>query len=770
MNAPLRALLVAAAVALPVSAAAQQSVNPIHPAFTPFDAHGNAATRAEDISATMTCSVCHDARYIDAHTMLGAGSHEARGGREGHGGHGGATCIQCHADQGRLDVSPRHLDKAGQLVREAIKIGTPRPANCASCHGLIGEAQGVLVLPPELEGASSTAGRTWSLTLGEGAIVSPQRMSDSFLDLQGKSALAIPWDVHAAKLVECTSCHYARNNPARARVDDKQQELRYVTADPRRQSTAEFLVRPDHQLAEPGCRSCHDALSAHDFLPYRERHLEVLACQTCHIPAPMGPVADLIDATVSTLSGGAAVHYRNVERRNGEPLNAALIRPFQPLLIERVEPDGVRRLTPVNLVSRYRWISGSTREAVPAPLVAAAFLEQGRYAPAVLEGFDGNHDGLLDDAELRLDTPAKTALITARLAAAGVAAPTIEGTLETHPLAHGVAPRSHALRDCDGCHAAGSRLSAAFPVVPFLPGGVAPLPPDGGGPPLAGKILGTPGGGLTFLRETAPAAGRMYVLGATRHAWSNRLGFLIFLAVALGVTGHGSVRYLMTKRAGHVPHAPHATGGATEKVRVFGRYERLWHWTMAGSGLVLIVTGLGIHNAGSGWMGTLPKVVLVHNAAAVVLTVNAFLSLFYHLATVAIRSFIPEPVGFMKRVLEHVSYQSRGIFVGAPHPPQAATEKLNPLQQVTYLALLNVLFPVQIVSGTLIWVIGRWPTFAAALGGLSIVAPVHNFGAWLFLSFFVLHAYLVTTGRTVGDHLQSMVTGYRTVESEEQLP
>jgi thiosulfate reductase cytochrome b subunit len=432
-----------------------------------------------------------------------------------------------------------------------------------------------------------------------------------------------------------------------------------------------------------------------------------------------------------------------------------------------VESDGVRRLTPVNLVSRYRWISASTREAVPATQIAAAYLEQGRYAPAVLEAFDRNHDGLLDESELRLDAPAKTALVTARLAALGIIAPTIEGTLETHPLAHGVAPRSHALRDCDGCHAAGSRLSAAFPIVPFLPGGVAPLPPDSGGPLLAGKIIGTPGGGLTFLRETAPAAGSMYVLGATRHAWSNRLGFLIFLAVALGVTGHGSVRYLMTKRAGH---APHAAPGATEKVRVFGRYERLWHWTMAGSGLVLIVTGLGIHNAGSGWMGPLPKVVLVHNVAAVVLTVNAFLSLFYHLATVAIRSFIPEPVGFMKRVLEHVSYQSRGIFVGAPHPPQAATEKLNPLQQITYLALLNVLFPVQIVSGTLIWVIGRWPTFATALGGLSIVAPVHNFGAWLFLSFFVLHAYLVTTGRTVGDHLQSMVTGYRTVESEEQTP
>lgn len=760
MNASLRAVLFACCLALPATASAQQAVNPIHPAFKPYDAHGNPAARAEDVSATMTCSVCHDARYIDAHTMLGASRAEGRQGSEGH---GGATCVQCHVDRGRLDVSPATLDRSGNLVRDALRIGTPRPANCATCHGLIADGQATISLPSELDGSSAAPARTWSLTLGEGAIVSSQRMSDSFLNLQGKGALAVPWDVHAAKLVECTSCHYARNNPAR--VDDKRESLRYVTADPRRQSTAEFLLRPDHHLAEPGCRSCHDALTAHAFLPYRERHLEVLACQTCHIAAPMGPVAELIDATVSTLYGGPAVHYRNVERRAGEPLNAALIRPFQPLLIERVESDGVRRLSPVNLVSRYRWISGSTREGVPAAQIAAAYVEQGRFAPAVLEAFDRNHDGLLDDTELRLDSPGKTALITARLAAAGVIAPIIEGTLETHPLAHGVAPRSHALRDCDGCHAAGSRLSAAFPIVPFLPGGVAPLPPDSGGPPLAGKIIGTPGGGLTFLRESAPAAGSMYVLGATRHAWSNRLGFLIFLAVALGVTGHGSVRYLMTKRAGH---SPHAAPGATEKVRVFGRYERLWHWTMAGSGLVLIVTGLGIHNAGSGWMGTLPKVVLVHNAAAVVLTVNAFLSLFYHLATVAIRSFIPEPVGFMKRVLEHVSYQSRGIFVGAPHPPQAATEKLNPLQQVTYLALLNVLFPVQIVSGTLIWVIGRWPSFATALGGLSIVAPVHNFGAWLFLSFFVLHAYLVTTGRTVGDHLQSMVTGYRTVESEEQ--
>ncbi len=46
-------------------------------------------------------------------------------------------------------------------------------------------------------------------------------------------------------------------------------------------------------------------------------------------------------------------------------------------------------------------------------------------------------------------------------------------------------------------------------------------------------------------------------------------------------------------------------------------------------------------------------------------------------------------------------------------------------------------------------------------GVLDLVAPLHNLGAWLFLAFFVLHTYLVTTGPTLGEHLRSMVTGFR---------
>jgi thiosulfate reductase cytochrome b subunit len=158
----------------------------------------------------------------------------------------------------------------------------------------------------------------------------------------------------------------------------------------------------------------------------------------------------------------------------------------------------------------------------------------------------------------------------------------------------------------------------------------------------------------------------------------------------------------------------------------------------------------------------------VHNAFAVVLMLNGFLALFYHLTTAAIRNFIPHPHGFVERMLEHMTYQARGIFYGESHPPNAPGHKLNPLQQLTYLALLNVLFPLQFLTGALIWAVGQWPNWATALHGLRWVAPVHNAGAWVFLSFFVLHVYLVTTGRTPGEHLRAMVTGYQDVEPDPE--
>jgi thiosulfate reductase cytochrome b subunit len=743
-----RTVLVALAVALALPAAAQQAQNPIHPTFVPLGADRKPTRRAEDVSADATCGGCHDARFVAGHTGHAKGA--AR-----------ATCIQCHVDGGRLDLG--HLGADGRLPREALRIGSPKPASCAACHGLVADGRAPLALPASFE-AAPAAGRTWSLTQGEGVIVSPSRMSDSFLNLQDKATLTSPWDVHAAKLVDCVGCHYAPNDPRRP--DEKRTKLEYVTSDPRRPSTAEFLYRPDHRLAAPDCRSCHDALQGHAFLPYRERHIDVIACQTCHV-APRAPAAEMVDATVVTAAGTPAVRYRNVEAAPGESLNAATVRPLRPLLVMRTGPDAAPRLTPVNVVSRWRWVSGADRIEVPYETVVRAFRDGADYAPEVIRALDADEDGKLSPAEVRLDTPHRAAFVAARLRTLGVVEPAIDGVMETHVIAHGVASRELALAECGACHARDSRLDDSFPVAGYLPGGVPPRPPDDGARvELAGVLAPTPTGGLAYHSDPARSNGATYVLGHTRQAWTNKLGFLIFLAVALGVAVHGGTRLFLRALVRRRPAAAHA---AEEREYVFGRYERLWHWTMALAGIVLMVTGVVVHNAGWAGAAALTRSVNLHNIAAAVLLVNAGLSLFYHLTTRAIRQFIPRPQGLLERALEHIEYQSRGIFLGNPHPHHPG-HKLNPLQQLTYLSLLAVLFPLQIATGLVIWAVGHWPRFAAAIGGLNVVAPAHNLGAWLFLAFFVLHTYLVTTGPSLGEHLRSMLTGFRSAPAAGSHP
>lgn len=734
----MKLLALVVAVVAPSLATAATPPNPIHPLFVPVDESGRPAKSGEQVSAAKTCGACHDAAWIGAHAAHGKDR-------------GSPTCIQCHVDGGRLDVHAASLDASGRLRREALRIGAPRAANCATCHGVVSDGAAPVSLPPGIE-APGRDGRSWSLTLGAGAIVAPQKMSDSFVNLEGKAGLTSPWDVHAAKMVDCVACHHARNDPARGEV--RQGKVPYVTNDPRRPSTGEFLARPDHRLAKADCRECHDAEKSHGFLPYRERHMAVVSCQACHVQAPMGPAAEAVDATVVTRAGNPMVLLRNVDRRPGEPLNAATVKPFQPLYAMRVDGDGSRRLTPVNLVTRFRWVSRPSGAEVPAEKVTAAFLENGDYAPAIVELLDADKDGRLSDRELRLDTQRKASLVAGRLAAAGVKDPEIEAKVDVHPVTHGVSSRDRALRDCDACHAGDSRLAENFPVAPYLAGRVGPPPPSSGSIDLAGTIVSNASGGIELERHAGTAPGGLHVLGQTRQARTNLLGFLLFAAVTLGVFAHGAVRFVLRLRSGARDEAPHAV----EQEYIFGRYERLWHWTMAFSGVALIVTGVQVHNPDWSWPIRLPVAVGIHNAFAGVLIVNAGLALFYHLVTRAIRNFIPRPEGLLARALDHIQYQSRGIFQGDPHPHHPG-HKLNPLQQFTYLGLLTVLFPLQIITGVYIWAVGNWPS----LGGLSVIAPVHNLGAWLFLTFFVMHTYLVTTGNKVGDHLRAMVTGYQSV-------
>ena len=120
-------------------------------------------------------------------------------------------------------------------------------------------------------------------------------------------------------------------------------------------------------------------------------------------------------------------------------------------------------------------------------------------------------------------------------------------------------------------------------------------------------------------------------------------------------------------------------------------------------------------------------VVLVHNILAVILVINAALSLFYHLASGEIKQYIPRPRGFFDQIFEQAIFYLRGIFLAQEHPFEKTPEKkLNPLQQITYFGILNVLLPLIGITGILMWGSQRFPEISASIGGLTYLAPFHT--------------------------------------------
>lgn len=203
------------------------------------------------------------------------------------------------------------------------------------------------------------------------------------------------------------------------------------------------------------------------------------------------------------------------------------------------------------------------------------------------------------------------------------------------------------------------------------------------------------------------------------------------------------------------------------RVYLYSIYERVWHWLQAVATIGLLVTGMEMH-----WPGTLrmlgfSRSVTVHEVLGFVLLGNAFLALFYHLTTGEIRQYLPEPRDFFTLAVKQARYYLQGIFRGEAHPIQRSPHrKLNPLQEVTYLMILNVLLPLQMFSGLLMWGGQQWPTTVSAVGGLPTLARVHTLGAWLFAAFLIVHVYLTTTGSTPLALIRAMIVGWDQIEDD----
>ena len=663
--------------------------------------------------------------------------------------------------------NPDMFQPDGSLNQGVLDIRKPRDENCAQCHGQVDNS-----IDTPLTVTADLSGR--SMTERTGQIFSPQKLLNSGLNLVDKESLNHAFDVHSDRVVGCINCHYSLNNPVYFQQREESRPV-HLDFDPRRLTSADYLERPLHQfakgksilgLAAAGsenslrrCESCHDASNVHDWLPYKERHFNSLACESCHIPKLYGPALQSLDWTLVDPNGQPQRQYRDIE---GDPSTAeSLVHGYRPVMLARENIGGKRKLAPFNLVTSWYWLTGEPARPVSREELVSALYQGEELHPDLLAALEGDNDDRPGSAQLRLDTPERAEAVRRRLEASGLSHVQLVSDITPFSINHNVVNGEWATRDCSACHGADSILAAAFTLSDYQPGGLAPS--DGHFPEvwLDGEIK-TGAGGSAWYLPYAGASG-FYIIGLDNVTWIDLLGLMMLFGVSLGVTGHALARYYFKRKRAKLHPAQHR---ASRRVYMYDSYERLWHWLQASAILLLLATGLIIHKPHIFGMFSFAYVVQVHNVLGFILLINAALALFYNLASGEIRQYLPEPKGFVARSMAQAMYYSRGIFAGEPHPLEKTKEnKLNPLQKVTYLAILNILLPAQVITGVLIWGLQKWPNLAIAFGGLPILAPIHTLVAWAFSAFIVMHVYLTTAaGETPGAGIKSMVSGWEDVE------
>ncbi|NQU64638.1 MAG: cytochrome b/b6 domain-containing protein [SAR324 cluster bacterium] len=246
-----------------------------------------------------------------------------------------------------------------------------------------------------------------------------------------------------------------------------------------------------------------------------------------------------------------------------------------------------------------------------------------------------------------------------------------------------------------------------------------------------------------------------YVIGSTTIPTIEILGAL----AALGAIGfslmHGLGRLIANRKN---PLKLEEVG----EEYIYALFTRVWHWLNAITILGLLVTGFQMHYSG-------PEHIygIGHNWFAYFLVVEYLCFLAYEFATRDFKQFIPASWEFTEGLIKQAKFYAIGIFKQEEHPYHMVKEhRLNPMQKPAYLSVMFGLLPVIIITGLILMRPDLMSFLISWIGGqenVKYVFYLHLISAFGALAFLMGHLYLATTGDTVRQHFEVMLTGFHRV-------
>lgn len=198
-------------------------------------------------------------------------------------------------------------------------------------------------------------------------------------------------------------------------------------------------------------------------------------------------------------------------------------------------------------------------------------------------------------------------------------------------------------------------------------------------------------------------------------------------------------------------------------VYLYPIWIRLWHWINALLYLVLILTGLSMQYSNPEFpMLRFDLAVSIHNTSGILLTINYLVIILGNIFTINGRFYRIKRKGFLQELIRQGNYYLFGIFKGnkAPYPINGE-RKFNPLQKISYVAVLYFLMPLVVITGwAMIFPEMIFLNKIFGTSGLHFTDLVHILMGFILSLFMFVHIYLCTIGKPAGTHFRAMMSGW----------
>jgi len=200
----------------------------------------------------------------------------------------------------------------------------------------------------------------------------------------------------------------------------------------------------------------------------------------------------------------------------------------------------------------------------------------------------------------------------------------------------------------------------------------------------------------------------------------------------------------------------------SDKIYLYPVWVRIWHGFNGLFFLVLLFSGISLQYSDPNYpLMPFDIAVTSHNVAGIGIVIAYLFFLLAFIFTSNKRHYRIQFKGLAGRLTNQMKYYLFGIFKGESAPyPSSEEAKFNPLQQLTYVLMLFVLYPILILTGLALMFPEAIIDNFFGVGGTLLTALLHAAVGFLASLFLIIHLYFATIGASVSSNFKSIINGF----------